>query len=1114
MPRPLTPLLCLTVTATVSAGGPVRFDRDVRPILSDRCFACHGPDAANREAGLRLDLEASAKESAVVPGDPGASELVARVFAGDEFTRMPPPDSHLSLTAAEKGVLRRWVAEGADWSAHWAFVPPRRAAVPAVRGTGDGGRGLRDANQVPSDSTLVPRPPSPRDPIDAFIDAKLADAGLTAAPPADRATLLRRATFALTGLPPTPAEVDRFLADGRPDAFARVVDRLLASPRFGERMAADWLDVARYGDSYGYQVDRDRFVWPWRDWVVRAFNRNLPFDEFLTQQLAGDLLPPAADRAATDGQVLATAFNRLHPQKVEGGSVPEEFRVEYVADRTQTVATGMLGLTLECARCHDHKYDPLAQREYYAMTAFFANVDEAGLYSYFTDAVPTPALPLVDGPTAQKLAALDREIAAAEASLAAVDEGQRRRFEAWAEEERTSGGRGRPALTPDEREGVPRAAPGSVRSHARTRMVRTAGGGPAHAGERAARGSGPTPATREVPSSPPGELLHLDFEADPAGPNNLASGVIGTAVRLTGDDAIETGSKDAPVGNFRRFDPFTVSLWMNTPDAKERAVVFHRSRAWTDAAGRGYELLLEEGRLSFALTHFWPGDAVRITTARPLPVGDWHHVAVTHDGSARAAGMAIRVDGRRAEVTVVRDGLTREITGGGGDSIAIGGRFRDRGFTGGLVDEFRVFDRELTPPEIRGLHDGGSLRRLLRTPAGELTDADRRDLLDLWRATVDPEAAARRAGLRVLRAERADLFDATPAIMVMRETPAPHDTFVLDRGAYDARGARVTADVPAALPPFPAGLPRDRLGLARWMTAPDHPLTGRVAVNHVWQLLFGTGLVRTPEDFGSQGEPPTHPDLLDTLTVDLARGGWDVKRLVRRVVLSAAWRRSSSASPGLSAADPENRLLGRFPAHRLPAEMLRDQALAAGGLLVERLGGPPVRPYEVEQAFKPTGRDRGAGLYRRSLYTYWNKTAPAPAMRALDAGTREVCRVRRERTASPSEAFVLMNGPQFVEAARGAAEGVLHEHAGDTDAALSALFRTLTARRPTGRELAVLRGLYEAQHARFAADPPRAAAYLSVGDRPPDAGFAPVRLAAVAAAANALLGYDGSVMQR
>ena len=1007
LPSRLPLLLALLAAGLGQAAAEIDFGKQIRPILSDRCYFCHGPDENDRKAKLRLDTEEGARAAlgggmfAIAPGDLEHSEVYQRIISEDPEERMPPPKSNLSLSDEEVALIAKWIEGGAEYSKHWSFEAVPEVTVPEVEG------GDRWGNNE----------------IDRFVLARLAAEGLSPNPEASKERLIRRVSFDVTGLPPSLVEIDAFLADESPGAYEKMVDAYLAKPAYGERMASEWLDVARYADSYGYQVDRDRHVWPWRDWVIRAFNDNLGYDQFMTWQLAGDLLPDASD-----DQVLATTFNRLHSQKVEGGSTPEEFRVEYVADRNHTFGTAFLGLTVECSRCHDHKYDPLTQKEYYQMFAFFNNIDEAGLYSYFTPSVPTPTMALGGDAVRQKLAGLEAKVAALEKELA--------------------------TLSPEVGEAV----------------------------------------AREVR----GEVEHLSFEKFNAGANQIVPGKDGEAVKLTGDDAIKLKH-----GNFPRWRPFTVSLWMNTPDLKERAVVYHRSRAWTDAGSRGYELLIEDGKLSAALIHFYPGNAIRVKTAEVLEPGKWAHVAVTYDGSSRAGGLRIYVDGKVARTEIVRDCLTKHITGGGGDNIAIGERFRDRGFKGGSVDEFRVFERELSAAEVAHLH--GSLS--LDAASGE-------SLRQYLLSAHDPKYQAK---LKELQEARQQLFkaqDGVTEIMVMRELEDRRKSFVLERGAYDARGEEVEPDVPAWLGPMPEGASRDRLGLAQWLTDPRHPLASRVAVNRYWQLAFGHGLVRTPEDFGSQGALPTHRELLDWLSRDFMDNGWDVKRLMKQMLMSATYRQRSEADPSLLARDPENWLLARAPVYRLPAEMLRDQSLELSGLLVDKIGGAPVRPYEVAVSFKPVKQDQGEGLYRRSLYTYWKRTAPAPVMMALDASKRDVCSVKRERTASPLQALVLLNDPQLVEAARVLGEKLCVAHGEDQAALVADAFRRVVGRVASDEELVVLGKLFEEQLGLFSQDPAKADALLKTGSAPRDGKLAAPRVAAASVLVNGLLNFDAVVMKR
>jgi hypothetical protein len=1030
------------------------FNRDIRPILSDNCFACHGPDNANRQAGLRLDVRERAIEElesgtrAIVPADVAASELVARVLSDDPDLVMPPPQAKIGrLSDSQVETLKRWIADGAAYEPHWAFVPPVKPPAPAE---------------------------SAEHPVDRLVSEKLATRGLALQPEADRVTLIRRATFDITGLPPTPEEVAAFVADASPDAYDRLLDRLLASPRYGERMAGDWMDLARYSDSFGFQVDRERPMWWWRDWVVGAFNRNLPWNDFVTWQVAGDLLPNA-----TDEQILATAFNRLHQQESEGGSVEEEYRVNYVNDRVTTFGTAFLGLTLECCRCHDHKFDPLSQKEFYQLFAFFDDVDEAGLYSFFTPSVPTPKLRLLDDAERASLAKAEERCGEEAAAVARLEGEARARVAEWL----SGRGDAPPAFTQIADAG---RLPGELVRYCFDerdkdgRFVNTADG---------------------VPEG-------KDLRATSAGENTLAPGRVGQAIRLTGDHPVNT-----PVGNFRRSHPFTVAAWIQAPDVKDRAVVWHRSRAWTDAASRGYELLIDKGHLQWSLIHFWPGDAASVRVTEPLAVGRWVHVAVTSDGSGRASGLKVFIDGHPAATDVVRDSLTREITGGGGDEIAIGERFRDHGFKDGLVDDFRVFDRALAPLEIRELAEPGTIAKVLEAKVEG-------DLVAGWyAATIDEAAGAKRKLLEDARRHRDDLAEKPVEVMVMRELPQPKTAYILDRGDYDKRRDPVEPNTPEALPPFPADQPRNRLGLARWLVDPEHPLLARVTVNRLWQSLFGLGLVQSPDDLGSQSTRPEHPELLDHLawrfSHPVADGGlgWDMKALVKTIMRSRTYRQRSTADAKTMADDPLNVWLARGPRHRLPAEMIRDGALAAAGLLVEKAGGPPVKTYDMPESFKPAAADKGDALYRRSLYTFWRRTGPAPMLESFDVPKRVVCVARRDTTNTPLHALVLLNGPQFVEAARVLAERMLAEQA-DPLAAIENAFERLTSRRPDESEKSILRRMHTAQLAWYREHPDEAAKLIGVGEKPAREGLAAVDVAAAAAVVNALMNYDGCVVKR
>ncbi|HYE18195.1 MAG TPA: DUF1553 domain-containing protein [Tepidisphaeraceae bacterium] len=1029
------------------------FARDVQPILSDACYHCHGPDEHGRKAKLRVDTKEGAfkvvdGKPLIVPGKAGESELVRRLTTKDEDDLMPPPDSNRKLTAKQVETIRRWVEQGAEWGEHWAFRPIVRPAVPKPRTAWGHNR------------------------IDAFVLARLEKERLAPADEAARAALIRRATLDLTGLPPTMAEVEAFVADTSPDAYDKVVDRLLASPRYGERLASEWLDLARYADTHGYQMDRYRATWAYRDWVIKAINENLPFDQFATWQLAGDLLPNA-----TKEQRLATAFNRLHTQNEEGGIVEEEFRVAYVTDRVNTFGTAFLGMTFECSRCHDHKYDPISQKDFYAMFAFFQNIDESGQTTYFTDATPVPAMLLSTEEQDRKLAELERKVGEAERGLTAARveaAGRAQAFWAMPREGRA------PAVVPVGAWAFDRIEKNAVKS--------------------------------ELPNGKPA----VAFEA-----TTVVAAPTGMAAKLSG----ENGFRLPDVGHFSRSDPFTIDLVITPGEIAPRQVVLHHSKAPIDAGSRGYEVLLEDGRVAVGLHHMWPGNSLKVATRDAvMRAGAEARVTVTYDGSSRAAGVRVYVGGAFVALDVVRDGLTKDITYGGKEpELTVGQRFRDNGFRGGMIHRLAVFDRELSPLEVRDYRHptAGAVAKLWAGGAGA-APADEREADGYYVEVVAPEVQKAKAALRTARAEHAKFVNAIPELMVMRELPQPKQAFVLKRGAYDAPGDAVSAETPRVMPKMAEGLPRNRLGLAKWLVDLANPLIARVTVNRAWQQMFGRGIVETSDNFGLQGSPPTHPELLDWLArvfVDDLK--WDYKALLKLIASSATYRQSSRASAELLARDPQNELLARGPARRLTAEMLRDQALAVSGLLVEKVGGPSVKPYqpaglweEIAMGRPNYGQGKGADLYRRSLYTFWKRTVPPPAMMTLDAADRSYCTVKRQSTSTPLQALALLNDVQQVEAARQVGQRMIKE-GGKSDGERAAwAFRLVTGRAAGEKELAVLVRVLAEQRAIFSAEPGAAKKLISMGESKADAAVDPVELAAGTVLAQALLNHDEALMRR
>jgi len=1045
-------LLMMSHVPARAADDRIDFDRQIRPILSDNCYKCHGPDEKVRKAHLRLDTRDGAMrvydgKAVIVSGNAAQSELIRRISSKDPETIMPPPRSGRKLTEAQITLIKSWVTQGAAWERHWAFVAPTRPPLPQVR-----------------DQAWC------KNAIDRFVLAELEKNALKPASPANRATLLRRITLDLTGLPPTPRELDDFENDASPNAYEKVIDRLLASQRYGERMANSWLDVARYADTHGYQMDRYRPMWPYRDWVIKAFNENLPYDQFVTWQLAGDLLPHA-----TKEQQLATAFNRLHMQNEEGGIVEEEFRCAYVVDRVDTFGTAFLGLTFECSRCHDHKFDPITQKDFYSLFAFFQNIDESGQTTFFTDSMPVPTLLLSNDATDAKLSRLRGQIRQKENELAALRENVAEPFGKWL----------------------------------------------ADKGEL---------------SPPAGLVAHFDFNtikdnkianlADPSKPGKavenpkLVDGKFGKAAELSG----ENGFVFPGIGHFTRAEPFSLGIWIKAPSLEPRMVVIHHSKAPIDAGSRGYEVLLEDGHVAFGLHHMWPGNSLKVVTVGTILADQWTHVAATYDGSSRASGIQIYINGEPAHLLVVRDGLYKDITysvdSSGEPDLAIGYRFRDAGFKDGQVDEFCVFNRQITALEAARLAGRDGLAEAWNTPAEKLTADQRRKLLDYYLSNASKPAEALAAELHSLRQDENKIVNPIPEIMVMQELPHPKPAYILKRGAYDAHGDEVWANTPAVLPPMATGEPHNRLGLAHWLFAKENPLPARVAANRLWQQLFGQGIVQTSDNFGSQGSPPTDPRLLDWLAVEFRESGWDVKHLLKLIAVSATYRQSSKADPAQLAADPEDRLLARGPARRLTAEMLRDQALFDAGLLVEKLGGPSVKPYQPpgvwDVAMGRPAYDQGHGddLHRRSIYTYWKRSVAPPVMLAFDAPDRNYCVVRRQSTSTPLQALALLNDVQITEAARFISQRTLLEGGQTLDQRAGWMFRLVTDRRPSDRELAILKQIFTEQREMFLHDPEGVKKLLTVGETRNDSSLDPMDLAAGTVLAEAILNHDDAIMER
>jgi hypothetical protein len=993
---------------------------------------------------LRLDERESAVADraglrAIVPGSAADSEVYRRLTTSAAEERMPPPETKSSLSAAQVELVRRWIDEGAEWQPHWSLLAPRRLEPPPVH-----------------NSAWV------RNPIDAFVLASLEREGLLPAGEADRPTLIRRVSLDLTGLPPTPAEVDAFVADKSPGAYERLVDRLLASPRYGEQMALGWLEAARFADTSGYQNDGPRQMWRWRDWVIEAFNSNLSYDRFTIEQLAGDLLP-----GATLEQRLATGFNRNHRGNAEGGIIPEEYAVEYVVDRVETTATVWLGLKIGCARCHDHKYDPITQREFYGLFAFFNNIPEHGRAIKVGNSPPILAVPT--RAQSQELAGIDTAVAAAAARLDALEPEIAVTQQVW---ERTLAG------AADYEWNLTRA----LVSHF------------------------PLDDTAVDNQDPERQATWV------GGAAAYEPGQLGQAARFGEGRYLDAGE----VADFGYFDKFSLAAWVLPSGPNDGTIV---SRMADVAQSEGFSVSLEGGAVHVRLVKRWLDDAIRVATRETLDPDRWHHVLVTYDGSRLASGVRVYIDGQPAKLVVLLDELNQSFNTK--EPLRIGAGEGPESRFNGLTDDLRIYADALEPDEVAVVATPASIRELATRPFDQRSSAEIAKLrLCFLETQAPPTAREAWQSLVDLRRQRQELVESFPTAMVMEEMPTPRPTYVLERGQYDRPGMPVTADVPACLPRLPTGITPNRLALARWLVDPANPLVARVAVNRFWQSYFGVGIVKTSEDFGTQGEAPSHPDLLDWLATEFVRLGWDIKALQRLIVTSATYRQSSHGTAEAWQHDPENRRLARGPRVRLAAETIRDQALYASGLLIEQLGDPSVKPYQPAGLWKELATDteyvadEGPNLYRRSLYTYRKRTVSSPTMAVFDAPSRETCSVRPPRTNTPLQALTLMNDLTFVEAARVLAERTMREGGSTAGKRLVFMFRLVLARQPSPEETQRLNLAFDRHLAQYRRDLDAAAELSAVGHAPRSPHLDPAELAAYTVIASLVLNLDETITKR
>lgn len=1028
----------------------VDYNFHVKPILSDRCFACHGPNKADTKAGLSLASAEGAIEHvledgghAIIPKKPKKSEMLKRINSDDESYMMPPPEANIALSDYEKAVLEKWVKQGAKYKKHWAFIAPSPQEIPETK--------IQISNE-----------------IDAFIGQALDAREISPAPPAKKELLLRRVTFDLTGLPPTPAEIDAFLADESPNAFETVVDDLLSRDSHAERLAVEWLDVARYADTHGYREDMYRDMSPYRDWVISAFKDNKPFDEFVTEQLAGDLL-----KTPSKNQIIATGFNRLHRQNSEGGIVPEEFRVEYTKDRLQTLGTGLMGLTVQCAQCHDHKYDPISHVDYFSLYSFFNNIDENGQIAWAEDQTPTPTLMLPTPDQAQKNADFDVKIKAVEAQLKSL--GGEDGFNTWKAQfdynsEALSGKNGLVASSP-------MTASDTVEKIS-------------NVSNKAASGRVLFGAMLNSKNGP--ELVHVEHEGR-------------SAIKLNGDDQLFYNDIDG----FTASKPFSIAIDIWVPKALKDAAVVHYNKGALLYAYKGFDVSIRDNAWLVRLAHTYPYNSISLIADQPLEREKWHKIVMTYDGSWKAEGVKLYQNGQLVPMNVERDNLFKDIQHTmervqKETALRVGARFRDFGLKDGMIDDLRVYDRALTSLEVASMA-GGDLPK------------DDAILKEYYNTHHNSEYQELSTQLIALRTERAKINEAVKEVMVMEEQEEARQAYVLLRGEYSNYGEEVSPNVPAAILAFDDELPRNRLGLAQWLLDDRNPLVSRVIVNRYWQMIFGRGIVSTPEDFGNQGALPTHPELLDWLAIEFVKSDWDVKQLLKKMVMSSTYQQSSLTSEDVLQKDPENLLLSRGPTSRLTAEMLRDNVLAASGLLVEKVGGESVYPYQPDGLWEVNNLkyEAGAGedLYRRSMYTIWKRTVPPPMMGNFDAPTRAHSVGVRQQTSTPLQSLNLMNDPQFVEASRVLAGQVVKSIEG-TQAQIEAIYRSLTSVQPDQQEIDVLTKAYNSSYARFAETEGKAKDFLSIGEAPIVDVSDTNQLAAMSFVAGLISTHDATIVKR
>ena len=1054
---PLAPLVKSTIATPVSAApSKYSYSRDISPILSENCFPCHGPDREAREANLRLDIRESAVapnkygDAAIVPGDPEASIVLERMLSDDEDEIMPPPESHKLLSKEQIGMIRQWIKDGAGYEGHWSFQPVTRQPLPEVR-----------------------KKDWIRQPLDTFVLAKLEANGISPAPEADRRTLARRVSFDLTGLAPTPEMLDAFLADTAPDAYEKYVDRLLAMPQWGEQRGRYWLDAARYADTHGIHFDNYREIWGYRDWVINAYNRNMPFDRFTTEQLAGDLMPDSNEEA-----LIATGFNRCNISTNEGGVIEEEYKVLYSIDRTATMSTIWLGLTTACAACHDHKFDPISTGDFYSLAAFFNNSTTPVMDRNMKD--PPPTAPILTSEDRKRSQVIDGEIAAADTALKGFLAAAQGRLAARQAEIEAELGK---ASAP---------SPGQVYQAALAGPAGAAIGAKVDQLEFVSAGQ-----TRTGPAVPAPAVIQ-----GPAGTRGLRLAEPGLPLP-------EIPALDAAL-------PFSLGLWVYLDNPGQAGSLL--ARMDDTKSHVGFDLWMQNGMLGTHFVQSWPGSAIKVVSEGKLEAKRWHHVMLSYDGSSKVAGVKLYLDGVEPKLRAENDNLRGPI--GTAVPLRLGRRETSDALQGLAVADLRYFDRVIGSAEAKTLATLALLPSILSQPLAERGEEERQFLFDTYLARFEHEAhQAALDRIAALKTEKEAIRARTQNSLVFKEADTLPISYVLNRGEYDQRLDLVPAKTPEALPPMAGDLPRNRLGLAKWLLADDNPLTTRVTVNRFWLELFGRGLVNTPSDFGLTGQTPSHPELLDWLAVELREKGWDTKAFYRMLVTSATYRQDAGIDAQRLQKDPANVLLSRGPRFRMDGEMIRDHALAVSGLLSPKLGGPSVKPYQPDGVWEGVAmnesntrnyeRDKGESLYRRSLYTFWKRSAPPASMEVFNAPNRQTCTIQRERGNTPIQALATLNDPQLVESARNLAQRVLlGVPAGDEAARLNAMAVKIISRPLRDTEITVLKNSLLEMQANYSAEPAEATALITLGESVPDPALPPSEVAAWTMIANQLLNLD------